>query len=239
MADDKIDYIKEQIEGSSWLYNLPTKQNNLFILREFYDPYEGVPESGIEDLKFRLRKFDSVSNNLSADSNSLKAFRETTVSDIVQKKETNVEWIDDRHHTVERLHQNWLRSWYNPEQDCMVIGPKGKFRNIVIDLFCVDGEVKSFGKPTMVGYKVATFTFRGCIPVVPTEETYKWGESGSGNTYNVKYAFQKCEVKWENDDRMVNFASKYGRDIVFKSENNEIASIINNEDPDNKGVYSI
>lgn len=238
MADDVTDYIKEQIEGSSWLYNLPTKQNNLFILKKFYDPYEGAPSesTSIKDLKFRLRKFDSVSNNLSADSNSLKAFRETTVSDIVQKKETNVEWIDDRHHTIERLHQNWLRSWYNPEHDCMVIGPKGKFRNIEIDLFCVDGEVKSFGKPTMIGYRVATFTFRGCIPIVPTEETYKWGESGSGNTYNVKYAFQKCEVKWENDKKMIPYASEYDRDEVFDTDGNPI---INNKDPDNKGVYSI
>ena len=236
MADNETDYIKEQIEGSSWLYNLPTKQNNLFILKEFYDPYVGPSDStSIKDLKFRLRKFDSVSNNLSADSNSLKAFRETTVSDIIQKKETNVEWIDDRHHTIERLHQNWLRSWYNPEHDCMVIGPKGKFRNIVIDLFCVDGEVKSFGKPTMVGYRVAEFTFRGCIPIVPTEETYKWGESGSGNTYNVKYAFQKCEVKWENDNKMENYASNYEGDAVFDVN----GSIINNEDPDHKGVYSI
>lgn len=239
MADNETDYIKEQIEGSSWLYNLPTKQNNLFILKEFYDPYETERANDIKDLKFRLRKFDSVSNNLSADSNSLKAFRETTVSDIIQKKETNVEWIDDRHHTIERLHQNWLRSWYNPEHDCMVIGPKGKFRNIVIDLFCVDGEVKSFGKPTMVGYRVAEFTFRGCIPIVPTEETYKWGESGSGNTYNVKYAFQKCEVKWENDHKMIPYASVYGHDNVFEKDGDTTKPIINNEDPDTEGVYSI
>jgi hypothetical protein len=46
-------------------------------------------------------------------------------------------------------------------------------------------------------------------------------------------------VKWENDDRMVKFASKYGRDKVFEAENNKMASIINNEDPDNEGVYSI
>lgn len=234
---DNVDYIDEQLKGSSFLYNLPTKQNNLFILREFYDPYEIDQNKDIEHLKFRLKKFDSASNNLSTDANSLKAFREITVSDIIQKKETNVEWIDDRHHTIERLHQNWLRSWYNPEKDCMVIGPKGKFRNIVIDLFCVDGKIESFGKPEMVGYKVATFTFRGCIPVVPQEETYKWGESGSGNTYNVKYAFQKGEVQWSNDQKMIPFAAKdkYGSDGVFDEKGNPI---VNNYNLGNVGVYS-
>lgn len=237
---DNVNYIDEQLKGSSYLYNLPTKQNNLFILREFYDPYVGGPDpsTSIEDLKFRLKKFDSASNNLSTDANSLKAFREITVSDITQRKETNVEWIDDRHHTIERLHQNWLRSWYNPEKDCMVIGPKGKFRNIVIDLFCVDGTIESFGKPEMVGYRVATFTFRGCIPVVPVEETYKWGESGSGNTYNVKYAFQKCEVKWENDAKMKLYADKYGNDSVF-DEKDDPNPIINNYNLSDIGVYSI
>ena len=234
-----IDYIKEQVNGSSYLYNLPTKQNNLFILRRFYDPYEDSPSDEIGDLMFRLKKFDSVSNTLSIDSSSLKAFRETTVSDIVQKKETSVEWIDDRHHTIERLHQNWLRSWYNPEKDCMVVGPKGKFRNIEIDLFCVDGKSENFIDTNLVGYQVASFIFKGCIPAVPSEETYKWGESGAGNTYNVKYAFQKCEVQWFNDAKMVNFASKYGNDHVFKTENGEINAFVNNYNLSDKGVYSI
>lgn len=237
MADEIVNYIDEQIKGSSYLYNLPTKQNNLFILKKFYDPYESEP-GDISDLRFRLKKFDSVSNNLSVDVSSLKAFRETTVSDIIQKKETNVEWIDDRHHTIERLHQNWLRSWYNPEKDCMVVGPKGKLRNIEIDLFCVDGSAESFGNPELVGYLVATFVFRGCIPVVPTEETFKWGESGAGNTYNVKYAFQKCETNWYNDEKIVPFASLYGNDKVFEDKNGSTQSFVNNYNLGDIGVYS-
>lgn len=237
--DDEVNYIDEQLKGSSYLYNLPVKQNNLFILKDFYDPYDQNGPRNISDLKFRLKKFDSVSNNLSVDVSSLKAFRETTVSDIIQKKETNVEWIDDRHHTIERLHQNWLRSWYNPEKDCMVIGPKGKFRNIEIDLFCIDGATdKPFGAAQFVGYKVASFLFRGCIPVIPTEETFKWGESGAGNTYNVKYAFQKCDTQWHNDGRMEKYISNYGDEEIFKEINGEKQAFVNNYNLGDLGVYS-
>ena len=53
----------------------------------------------------------------------------------------------------------------------------------------------------------------------------------------AKYAFQKGEVKWENDAKVKLYADKYGNDSVFDEKNNP-NPIINNYNLSDIGVYS-
>ena len=190
-----------QQDGLDYLYSLEPTQNNLFWAGNFND---GTTESPDEfpNAQFRIQ---SVGFQLpSLEFEEIKPLKVQVLKSIKTTQEVSITWIEDVYRSVERYHLNWLGCWYNRRFDCVVTGPKGKFRKLDIYLFHYNGLVNNIdnpnsGVPSITLPKteqIAHITLSGLAPKSIGEMKFEMGNSGAEGTKSITYIVNKVDIEY-------------------------------------------
>lgn len=192
-----------QYDAYSHLYDLPIKQNNLFMLDQFYDPYVdnanadgyNTGSSTPKNIKYRIKKVSGFSlPKLKIDGRFESPFRWNYVSaSRTNTNKLNIEWVEDVYWSVQRYHMNWMNHWYNKYLDCMVVGQEGKFRNLVLYLFHYINVNNDTAVPVQKAVPVARLEFKGLVPENLPDGELGWGDD-SNQTVNISYSFNYLEM---------------------------------------------
>ena len=194
-----------QYNGIDYLYNLEPQQNNLFMLDKFYDPYEQTGTGGYDiadgqkpsKMEYRIKKVSGfkLPQLEIKDDFTTSAFRWDFVSTGRSgKNEVTIDWVEDAFWTVKRYHMNWMNHWYDKYLDCMVVGQRGKFRNLVLYMYHYINLNKDTAVPIQKAVPIARFEFKGLIPQSIGDASFEWGAPGNDSFTTVKYVYNYLEI---------------------------------------------
>lgn len=192
-----------QQDGLDYLYSLEPTQNNLFWAGNFNDgnitPNKG-PGNEFPNAQFRIQ---SVGFQLpSLEFEELKPLKIQVLKSIKTIQEVSITWIEDVYRSVERYHLDWINCWYNRRFDCVVTGPKGKFRKLDVYLFHYNGllnESINDGVPSIVQPKteqIAHITLSGLAPKSIGDMKFEMGNSGAEGTKSITYIVNKVDIEY-------------------------------------------
>ncbi len=130
-----------QSNGIDYLYNLETKQENLFWAGNFCeltdDKHIQTDESRgdgfryMADACFRIQSVDLSLPKIDFEENKLTHaadFKSLTYSRVF-----NITWIEDVYRSITKYHLDWiLYGWYDRPNDCLKTGTGGKFRHLEV-----------------------------------------------------------------------------------------------------------
>ena len=202
-----------QYNGYNYIYDLPPQQNNLFMMDQFYDPYNSKSDTdgynitarSPDKIKYRIKKvsgFKLPSLEIQPQMESPFRWNYVATGRNKDKNTIKIDWIEDAFWSVKRYHMNWINHWYNKYLDCMVVGQEGKFRNMVLYLFHYKNLNEKTAIPIQKAVPIARFEFKGLIPESLPEGDLEWGKEVEpittiGYTYNYLeiyfYPFTKDE----------------------------------------------
>ena len=137
------DLMNFQSNGIDYLYNLETKQENLFWAGNFCelktdnskqiqtDENQGYGFRYMADACFRIQSVDLSLPKIDFEENKLTHaadFKSLTYSRVF-----NITWIEDVYRSITKYHLDWiLYGWYDRPNDCLKTGTGGKFRHLEI-----------------------------------------------------------------------------------------------------------
>ena len=215
MAESNAEYLKYgdaqslqdfQYNGIDYLYNLEPQQNNLFMLDKFYDPYlsgnstDGydMPSSGKPSkIEYRLKKVSGFKlPSLKIEDKYMSTpFRWNYVA--TGRSEANtvkIDWVEDAFWTVKRYHMNWMNHWYNRYLDCMVVGQRGKFRNLVLYMYHYVNLNTTTATPIQKAVPIARFEFKGLVPKNLGDGNFEWGSPENEAPTSIDYTYNYLEI---------------------------------------------
>lgn len=134
-------------KGIDYLYNLETKQENLFWAgnfgelnrdRESKEDADGahfyVSTSGdgsryMPDACFRIQGVEINLPTITFEENTLT--HQSDFKSLNYNRQFNITWIEDVYRSISKYHMDWmLFGWYDRPNDCLKKGRKGKFRHL-------------------------------------------------------------------------------------------------------------
>lgn len=136
------DLMNFQSNGIDYLYNLETKQENLFWAGNFCElnkddkKIHTNEELGdgfryMADACFRIQSVDLSLPKIEFEENKLTHaadFKSLTYSRVF-----NITWIEDVYRSITKYHLDWmLYGWYDRPRDCLKTGIDGKFRHLEV-----------------------------------------------------------------------------------------------------------
>lgn len=141
------DLMNFQSNGVDYLYNLETKQENLFWAGNFCelntsgdadkkktiqtDKKSGAGFRYMADACFRIQSVDLSLPKINFEENKLTHAADFKSLDY--SRVFNITWIEDVYRSIMKYHLDWiLYGWYDRPNDCLKNGPGGKFRHLEV-----------------------------------------------------------------------------------------------------------
>lgn len=199
-----------QYDGVDFLYRLEPQQSNLFMLTEFYDPFDMDKNTPV-NMKYLIQSFMFTTPDIKTRETFNKPQRETFVESVSRSKDIRIIWLEDVNNIMFRYHTNWLNSWYNRNKDCMVVGQKGKYRNMTIALYHYENKNEKSSAPIVEPELIATLKLNGLIPKnVGGNREFKYGDSASDKTLDVNYTVNTITLTYQNNASQADLLNGFG-----------------------------
>lgn len=136
------DLINLQSNGIDYLYNLETKQENLFWAGNFCELNKddktihtsegsGAGFRYMADACFRIQGVDLSLPKIDFEENKLT--HAADFKSLNYSRVFSITWIEDVYRSITKYHLDWiLYGWYDRPRDCLKTGIDGKFRHLEI-----------------------------------------------------------------------------------------------------------
>lgn len=129
--------------GPDYLYNLETKQENLFWAgsfgeldtasdsTKFKNSTEGDGSRYMPDACFRIQEVNINLPSITFAENKLT--HASDFQDLNYNRTFDITWIEDVYRSITKYHLDWiLYGWYHRPSDALKTGPGGKFRHLEV-----------------------------------------------------------------------------------------------------------
>lgn len=175
--------------GESYLFNVQPEQDNLFMLTAFYDPAESELENNIEEpwMQYQIKgiSFSGVGVGFKEASFS-GPLRATLLENVNNVKQVKIDWCDNSTRDVYNYHNVWIKNWYNASGDFLPVGPKGKFRNLTIEVYRYTNTSSGYS-PVLEPEMIGTLMVTGLVPESIGEAKLSYDSTGNDATYSITY----------------------------------------------------
>lgn len=129
-----------QSNGVDYLYNLETKQENLFWAGNFCEVENNIIQTNedagdgfryMADASFRIQSVDLSLPKIDFEENKLT--HAADFKSLSYSRVFNITWIEDVYRSIMKYHLDWiLYGWYDRPKDCLKNGTRGKFRHLEV-----------------------------------------------------------------------------------------------------------